>query len=1108
MLRARVKGRKGGMACVRAVLAMAVLAASAADAIAADLVDGSNGSLHLSTYEKDDQVSWTWPTVSWNNFDMAFYNGNVYKAYSHSKSIYYYTHGADDPPQESPDLVRIECGSRDLVAQRLCVFNGRLYLFYVNAIFYSTFSGDRGYEYTLTYRSWDDALAQWSDPIALKTWLLEYQAQICERAGMVVRVMNGSAYILFQVVNGYPSLAALRFDGAKLTGETWYDMPVGELLLNGDVIPKITEDPQDHRACIAFVTKNDGSGGSAGECTLRVYDPSAGTVAKVCKIPNGPNGKGWKDMALVQGNVDLCTAYKVSAIQLWGLPWDGKQLHHTQFVFNDAGTSGSFNPSGWVDVTGAWPDAENSEYFDNDMSGLLAVFSAPSDVVEQGTGTEALQMHTWVWWFASTTSAHCKGRSMKYLADYLRLENPNQTDTSLDKEPNDAWILLGIITALPPYYPNGADPTELDLLIDVQYGLSSTQEIKSTVTTDASFSFGYSQGGILKSAGVDGEFGITYSHAVQHTKAQSTKVTSYTHQKFSPLFSDQANYPEGQEAWALFLAPNVCNDPYQVYSPPESYAAVHPNAANDLGFTAYYMYTSSTSVKAYSFDITKPDATDFFAGFPPMPSAYDYQGWSDPAFQRQKTVDYEVLYSTGISGPGNQTTWGLDLEDGISNKNASKNTIKVSAGAFGFKTVMKGSIENTSTVSTAVTNSFEVSYGVYTHYDNDPDKYDDWDLFLTSVSFEAYLLNALTDKAFFIPDSCRSAEREQYPWCLTWYVGSWANHGGPSQYTVGEGGAYGSVGAALAAEPGKPSAAIMVTDPVTESGPIAISNRKVEIQGHPDTLDESGRPTAVIHVSGITIAPDASLRLENLILDGAVQQSSGRGNGAALLFNEGRLSMENCVVQGGGQGIRQAGGSLRMTQVYVRENSGDGIRMEAGYAELINCEFVANGDRGIAVHGGETRLKHCGALGNGESDVLCSSSGSLWADNCLFGRVAPLSQAALLRHCLVEALPDSVVLNEMEGCLLNMASGYGVAAGEIHGPTGKSPCVDAGLEAGVPTDILGRQRIGKPDMGPLEYMGSPIPAVSGPGGVIVFSLLLACLGLLIIHRRKQPSVFQ
>jgi len=191
-----------------------------------------------------------------------------------------------------------------------------------------------------------------------------------------------------------------------------------------------------------------------------------------------------------------------------------------------------------------------------------------------------------------------------------------------------------------------------------------------------------------------------------------------------------------------------------------------------------------------------------------------------------------------------------------------------------------------------------------------------------------------------------------------------------------------------------------------------------------------------------------------------------------------------------------------MTRVYVRENGGDGILMEGGYAELINCELVGNGGWGMAVQGGDARLKHCGALGNGEGDILSSSPESLWADNCLFGRVAPLSQVALLRHCLVEVLPDNVVVAESEGCLMNVASGCFLNGGEISGLEKSSPCVDAGLEAGVPTDILGNPRVGPPDIGTLEQDGKPIPAFSGVG-LLLLSLFTAGVGLFAVRRRKR-----
>jgi len=773
----------------------------------AEASDNSNNSKYLSFYTNDGQVKSSFEDASdWFNFEMAFYKGQIYKmfyrlnvTYEHD-CIAYYFHDVDQSPPESPDLTLLEfCDppilhssvnwtcDQEIAGLRLCVFNGRLYVFYLKADAYYT----SGSTWSLCYKYYDDALDVWSDQVILWNYKLKVPGVQCPPlGGLVVKVMNGLVYLLVQA--GTRPLYVFQFDGAALVN---YDPnhPVSfnlesssDLLLNGDVLLKITDNPNDNREFIAFVTKDDGAGKSTGACKLYAYDPADGTsgsVVKVANIPNGPNGKGWKDLAVAQGNVDLCEPYSVNALQIWGFPWDDKQLHHTQFVFNDDGKTGSFNASGWGDLTKVWSNAENSKSYKNYNRCLMAAGAFPSQTTETD-GTAVLSMHTWVWWYGKNSGlmAHNHGRSIRYLGDYLRLENPVQTDTSIEKDPNEAWILVGVITALPPYYPNGADPTELEEFLEVRYGLSSTQEISSSVTTESSFSFGYSKNKILKAAGVGGEFGLSYSHAVQHTQKQTTTVTTKTQQTFSPIFSDWSTYPNGEEAWALFMAPNISNDPYQVYSPPEAYAESHPNEANNLEFTVYYVYTNGSSLKAYSFDITNPGANPFFEGFKGMPSAYDYRGWSDAAYERQAaTADYEILATTGITAPGSQTTWEIDYDNSIENEKDITNTMSVSGGAFGFNANMSGSIKSSSSVSTTIGTSFAITYDLYTLYDNDPSKYPDWKLFLDDIGFDAYLLNAKTGNAFFIPDSCRTADREQYPWCLTWYVNYYDNKGGESK---------------------------------------------------------------------------------------------------------------------------------------------------------------------------------------------------------------------------------------------------------------------------------------------------------------------------------------
>ena len=123
---------------------------------------------------------------------------------------------------------------------------------------------------------------------------------------------------------------------------------------------------------------------------------------------------------------------------------------------------------------------------------------------------------------------------------------------------------------------------------------------------------------------------------------------------------------------------------------------------------------------------------------------------------RDGTADYDFLTSTGINTEsGISTAWTVKYEKEIEDKNSIKNTIKVNAGAFGFKTEMEGSVKSTSSVSTTIGSSLEVLYELPDPGDPTP-RPDDWPLYLSQIGIDAYLLNAKTDNAFFIPDSCRS----------------------------------------------------------------------------------------------------------------------------------------------------------------------------------------------------------------------------------------------------------------------------------------------------------------------------------------------------------------
>ena len=161
---------------------------------------------------------------------------------------------------------------------------------------------------------------------------------------------------------------------------------------------------------------------------------------------------------------------------------------------------------------------------------------------------------------------------------------------------------------------------------------------------------------------------------------------------------------------------------------------------------------------------------------------------------------------------------------------------------------------------------------------------------------------------------------------------------------VGPGEPYDNIAEALGMAPGRrpPASFLSARQPNPLPGGKRTGPDDRRAFRHPGS---DGRPTAVLRVSRISVAPGASLRLEDLI----VEADAGGRRRAALLANSGQLTLENCIVRGGGHGILHTGGGLMMRGVYVSGNILDGLRMEGGYAELVNCEFVENGGNGLNV---------------------------------------------------------------------------------------------------------------------------------------------------------------
>jgi len=604
--------------------------------------DSSGGS---ATYDKNNDCSEgfdiTCPQEAWRGMDMIYYKENLYNVYFKPDdpaqgpiSLRIYRRPVTEEAEGCPEHIQVPEGDQTYSntdkrhsAVRFAVFKDTLRLFFAK-----TYDDNTGYILWVK-TSQDGGLSFPDEGIELWSNRPKDDDNPITIQGLVVKIMNDVMYVLIQAKNTHDVYLITTSDGSTYSSpQKIATLDGNDCLLNGDVFMR----ESDTQPMLAFVTKDDALGGedATGVTKLYVFDPTDNSVSFVTKISGL-----WKDLAVVQGNVYNCTPYSINAFQIWGLKWGHDNLYHMQFIFNEDGKAGTFNP-GTTNPTGY----ECSSHVDNEFRGYLAACSAPEPVQD---GDEiSLQSYDWVWWWGSTSTKNAYGRSLKYKADYMKnLGSAGDQTTGEGPDPtanyvNDAWLLLGIITGLPPYYPNATTQAFLGNYYKVAYGNEYQVKVSTSVSSEKSVSIGYKQG-FLKGAA---SMGVSFSSAVEDTTGNVKITTARQTLEFTPALTTPG-IENGAQAWGIFLAPYITSDRYELYAPDQS---------TDFGLTLYYTYIGdNSSIVAQVFDMTDPENPlndPFFHGFPALPNSRDYETWQDsgPTIVSTGTDDYDTLVSKQI----------------------------------------------------------------------------------------------------------------------------------------------------------------------------------------------------------------------------------------------------------------------------------------------------------------------------------------------------------------------------------------------------------------------------------------------------------------------------
>ncbi|MFZ2630884.1 MAG: hypothetical protein WA081_07465 [Desulfosalsimonadaceae bacterium] len=396
-----------------------------------------------------------------------------------------------------------------------------------------------------------------------------------------------------------------------------------------------------------------------------------------------------------KGNITNSTPYNIGSIQIWGIEQETNNIWHFQYTVNADGHSGSIYPKNQVKVTDVAPKATASTHIADDTWNYMTACSIPVQVVDDDQNV-SLQLYDWVWWWGSTTATAAYGRSLKYKADYLKNSVVGEATSSAD--PNDpnvvnginkAWVLLGVITGLPPYYPNGIEQEWLGDYYKIAYGVRQVTEVSTTVKTERNFSVSYEKKFKPEHASIGG----SYANAAEDANKEAIETEAHTVLEFKPT-AIMPGMENGDQAWAIFLAPYIVNSIYDVFA---------PDKTTDLDMQIYYTYIGdNSSIVAKLFNMTAPSG--FFAGITPMPNSLDYDAWKTEGLPIPSTgtADYNVIMQKQLLCESCGSEFSFDQTKKVETEHTSTNTLTVKGGAFGFESELEGSLSMSSSNSTSL----------------------------------------------------------------------------------------------------------------------------------------------------------------------------------------------------------------------------------------------------------------------------------------------------------------------------------------------------------------------------------------------------------------------
>jgi hypothetical protein len=355
------------------------------------------------------------------------------------------------------------------------------------------------------------------------------------------------------------------------------------------------------------------------------------------------------------------------------------------------------------------------------------------------------------------------------------------------------WSLYGVILGSPPFAHNNVLPTEIEDLSNVEYGVSTTEEVKHTQQWEniSMFSAGLEvRAGLLHAFEVKDRADVSYTHAFETEEETSSSLTTGWHTTLGTIGQSSEELENlGRVGWAIFGVPKVMVQDFRLHAYDYDYVT---GGGTDLDQDVHVVGVSPTSVATYAkgFRLEDPGGQDddipgLMSGIQAFPRSTDLDGWCSYSWESAE-MPWEVVFGDGTLGetainPVAFTEGQVDytyisedtvnaISEGETTKIEISNEFSIDVGTAlkGFKAELKTGYE--SGFKTTITNSTTFGKELMTSLGmkacSEPECVD-------TLAVQPYFLKATEQTAPWVP----AAYAGQRPWCITWQAAYKLNDG-------------------------------------------------------------------------------------------------------------------------------------------------------------------------------------------------------------------------------------------------------------------------------------------------------------------------------------------